>query len=212
MNDEIASIFVRQRRNLMLMNLILVVADVSNNIHIGPASLHVHAPFTITTVLWGVWSYWVWRYYTSFHQLGDKGFLNTYRRRLVSLCQRIAIKMILADQDQYRILHNHLRDIDPNNKKRLKANNVSYGVGTPFWSRMSLVLPLILVDPTGKEAMTDVGWKPEVTVEGIRFFWAAFRAWGYVIIRTTLFSEYLLPFLLAGLTAAYGIYKYLHVS
>ena len=72
MGDEIRDIFVRQRRNLMAMSLVLVVADIENDVHLGPTKVFVHAPFTIKMVLWIVWAYWLWRYYTSFHELGEK--------------------------------------------------------------------------------------------------------------------------------------------
>src|SRR6266849_7639771 len=95
MDDETQDIFVRQRRNLMAMSLVLLVADIHNDIHLGSVTVSVHAPFTITMVLWLVWAYWLWRYYTSFHDLGERGFLRAYQERLQILGHGICIRRII---------------------------------------------------------------------------------------------------------------------
>src|SRR6266516_3672268 len=130
MSDENRDIFVRQRRNLMAMSLVLLVADVHNDIHLGPVIFLVHAPFTITTVLWLVWFYWLWRYYTSFHDIGERGFLRKYRERLQILGQHICISRIIrGDRAAFEAIHATFQQMNPNGTKQLMVFNSSYGPG-----------------------------------------------------------------------------------
>lgn len=210
MSEEIRNIFTRQRRNLMAMSLVLLVADVSNDIHSGPVSVHVHAPFTIMMVLWLVWGYWLWRYYTSFHELGPKGFFVTHRNRLNQYVERLAAKALEHDPTLSKMLRDSLKNFD--SKRRWYVASSSYGRNTPSPKGWSLVLNILVTDPDGMLPAESMQWHPEVTVDGFPFYVARVRAWSYVVLRTTLFSEYLLPFLFAFAVGFYGVYKYMNVS
>jgi len=206
MSDEIRDVFVRQRRNLMAMSLVLLVADVQNDIHLGAVIFYVHAPFTIAMVLWIVWSYWLWRYYTSFHDLGEKGFLRAYRERLQNLGHRICIKRTKrGDRAEFEAIHAKFRGMNPNGTKELMVFNSSYRAGRPSLWCLSLTVNLGLKDLDGILALQEIG-PAQLTVEGVEFLFTATRAWAYVIFRTTLFTEYLLPFFVAFMTASYAVY------
>jgi hypothetical protein len=45
-----------------------------------------------------------------------------------------------------------------------------------------------------------------VTIDGLGFLITTARAWAHVILRTTLFTEYLLPFFFAFAVVLYAIY------
>jgi hypothetical protein len=211
MSDEIRDIFTRQRRNLMAMSLVLLVADVSNDIHVGPASLYVHAPFTIMMVLWMVWGYWLWRYYTSFHELDvTKGIFITHRNRLNIYIERLAAKMLERDPTLSKMLRDNLNTFD--GKRGWYIVSSSYGRKTPSTKEWSLVLNILVTDPNEMLPAESMQWHPEVTIDGFPFYVAKVRAWGYMVFRTTVFSEYFLPFLFAVVVGLYGIYKYFCVS
>ena len=198
----------------MAMSLVLLVADVQNDIHLGAVVFFVHAPFTITMVLWIVWGYWLWRYYTSFHDIGEKGFMPKYRERLQRLVERIGVRRIIqGDREQYKEIHEKLLQQNPNGTRNLMVFLSNYAAGSPSASHLSLNLSLGLKDPDGILA-TEALNPPEyaVTVDGIQFFFIAARAWVYVIFRTTLFSEYLLPFFFAFAVAGYGVYVHTRTS
>ncbi len=207
MSDESRNIFVRQRRNLLAMSLVLLVADIQNDIHLGPVVLLVHAPFTIAMVLWVVWAYWLWRYYTSFHDIGEKGFLRTYRERLQILGHRICIRRIIrGDRTEFEAIHVKFREMNSNGTRQLMVFNSSYARGRPSPWHLSLNVNLGLKDSDGILALEEIGPAQNVTVEGVEFLFTAARAWAYVIFRTTLFTEYLLPFFFAFATASYAVY------
>jgi hypothetical protein len=206
-SDEPTDIFVRQRRNLMAMSLVLLVADVQNDIHMGPVALHVHAPFTITLILWVVWSYWLWRYYTSFHDLGDKGFRNKYRQRLQVLVEQIGVKRICqGDRAEFKEIHANFQKTNSSGTRTPIAFNSSYAKykRTPW--RIVLAINFGVKDLDGILGVEELKPTQNVVVDGIQFLFAAARAWAYVIFRTTLFSEYILPFAFAAVTLAYGLY------
>src|SRR5690242_18297382 len=148
MGDETRDIFVRQRRNLMAMSLVLLVADIHNDIHLGPATVFVHPPFTISTVLWAVWAYWLWRYYTSFHDLGEKGFLRQYQQRLQFLVERIGIRwMQRGGRPEFAEIHKKLQNMDPKGTRKVIVFLSHYGRGTPSAWHSTLMLRVGLQDP-----------------------------------------------------------------
>jgi hypothetical protein len=191
----------------MAMSLVLLVADIQNDVHLGPVIFFVHAPFTITMVLWIVWAYWLWRYYTSFHDIGEKGFLRTYRERLQILGHRICIKRIIRGyRAEFAAIHAKFREMNLNGTRQLMVFNSSYARGGPSPWHLSLNVNLGLKDLDGILALEGIGPAQNVTVEGVEFLFTAARAWCYVIFRTTLFTEYLLPFLFAFAVALYAVY------
>jgi len=191
----------------MAMSLVLLVADIHNDIHLGAVTVSVHAPFTITTVLWLVWAYWLWRYYTSFHDLGEKGFLRTYRERLQILSHRIGVGRITrGDRADFAAIHAKFREMNSSGTREPMVFNSSYARGKPSLWRLSLNVNFGLKDRDGILAVENLAAEQNVIVEGAEFLFAAARAWVYVIFRTTLFTEYLLPFFFAFAVVLYTVY------
>jgi hypothetical protein len=210
--NDIRAAFVRQRRNLMAISMVLIVAQIPESLRIGITELYVHPPFTIGMVLWMVWGYWFWRYYTCFHDLGEKYFLRKYRERLDVIGTPIILRKLKRNLIQYAAVDAEIKQKDPNGICQLKIAQSSYGHKGPAASRLSLKLSLYLEDPDKTLTSGTLTERPEITISGVTFFFTATRAWVYVIFRTTLFNEYQLPFLFAALAGTYGLYRNLCAS
>lgn len=202
--SDIRSMFVRQRRNLMALSLVLFVADIPETLPISTSlTLHVHPPFTIGIVLWIVWAYWLWRYYTSFHDLRDKGFRQQHFARFQFLLAKIAVRQFKKDPEMKKELDARLQKMNATEWRRGDI----YSGSKPTLLRFSIEG----YTETGWSAIVgeESPWRPEIAVEGRPRTRAKYRAWGYVLFRTSLFSEYIVPFLLALATALYGICRWL---
>src|SRR6266566_1332239 len=166
----------------MAISIVLIVAEVPDSLRIGFTDLHSHPPFTIGMVLWIVWGYWLWRYYTAFHERPDKDFLTRHGTREHELIKCIAIKRFKRDPVLRKELDSRLSQI-----------------GTKKWQCVQVygalkltALRLGLVGYT-ENGTKDIDWRPEITVEGWPRTLAKYRAWVYVLFRTSLFSEYVVP-------------------
>ncbi len=202
--NDIRALFIRQRRNLMALSLVLLVADIPETLPVSTSmTLHVHPPFTIGLVLWIVWVYWLWRYYTSFHDLRDKGFRQQHFSRFQHLLMKIAVQKFKKDPEMKKELDAQLQ----------KMNATEWRCGDTYGSskQTSLRFGIDAYTETGWSAIVvgDSPWRPEIAVEGRPRTRAKYRAWGYVLFRTSLFSEYIFPFVFAIATALYGICRWL---
>src|SRR5207247_442431 len=128
----------------------------------------------------------------------DKGFLARHRTRENELIKNIAIKRFKRDPDFRKELDSRLNQIGA---KKWKCTQV-YGSAKPT------ALGLGLVGYTEENALKDIDWRPEIAVEGWPRTQAKYRAWVYVLFRTSLFSEYVVPFLLAFVTAMHGFWRW----
>lgn len=200
-DKEDRSKFIRQRRNLMAISLVLLVADVPNEFHTSIGEWKVHPPFTVNMVLWIVWGYWLWRYYTSFHEIEDKDFVRRHNIRMQQIITKIALKRLTHDPVLKQQLDATLQ--------QMKA--VGWKYSTTYGNPKANTETLGLMADLGPEnnRWTEMPWRPEVTVEGLSRTIANYRAWVYVLFRTSLFSEYVVPFLLAVATIGFGIYRWI---
>lgn len=203
-NDS-RTMFIRQRRNLMALSLVLLATDIPETLPVSTSlTLHVHAPFTIVILLWMVWGYWLWRYYTSFHDLRDMGFKQQHFSRLQFLLAKIAVRTLKNDPEMKKALDAQLMNSNATEWKHTET----YGGSKPT----SLQLGISVHDDSGWSPLHPVDgyvWRPEITIEGHPRTIAKYRAWAYVLFRTSLFSEYIVPFLLAFVTLVYGICRWI---
>lgn len=90
MHADIRDGFVRQRRNLIIMSLVVLFSELAGlkieKISIFGNEATIGKPELVTITLWIFLFYWLIRYYQYFHEIGDKGFLGSFllqRRKIL---------------------------------------------------------------------------------------------------------------------------------
>ncbi len=206
MNEsQLRDAFTRQRRNLMAVSLILLFIEVAD-VAISPTGTLFGIPITIgnpVAVTWALWigfAYWLWRYSVYFHDLSDRGFLKAYRHRLEYLVHRIARRRVKDDS----------RIAEALAKKGLKLTKV-LGAGTvdlnPWRYQVRVTFSASKTDQPGLSYQRDDLY----TVDDVKsMLLANLRAWMHVILIRHLFSEYLLPFVVAGSPILYNAYTLIY--
>jgi len=205
-DDRIWTGFIRQRRNLMVASGILafaLVADLSiKQLNIFGNIVEIGKPVAIRTALWVLWGYWLLRYYVYFRDLGDKSFRNKQRFRMRTLMEHFAAKRLMTDPFFSAELHKQLQQV---NAKTWEVREVYYA-GPLLPGRLAISVNINAITEPEKASWVDLPWKPILEIVGVPLFILNVRAWLYVLANTSLFSEYLLPYLVAAVPAIYYVY------
>lgn len=202
--DDIREGFRRQRRNLLIVSLVLLFSETAeltiSELNLFGNVVHLANPATITYALWVAYLYWLWRYYTYFHDLSNRNILATYRYRLYELIKQIGFRKLCRDSVVTKRLNQ--TDVITIDRNTTIANTMLIPRSlTRFEIRVKLY---------GTKAS---GYSGEI--DNIDFFYikapmsiiaAHVVAWGHVFFRTSLVSEYLLPFCIALLPVGYKLY------
>lgn len=98
-DDKIRENFTRQRRNLLLISLVVLFAEMSEiEIHkitiLGNEVLFKN-PESILIILRAALIYWLVRYYQYFRDIGEKGFRTSFYLRLSAFAKKIAFKKVM---------------------------------------------------------------------------------------------------------------------
>ena len=138
--------------------------------------------------------YLVWRYLSYWHDLGDQGFKNRQRVKVCNLIEKHGMRILGAVSDWREKLARLAKD-DPRSRL-LKVRTVELGPGP---HRYKIILSF--VDRDNLSSFESIDWKPDVTLAGLWKWRINARAWAYIVFRTTLFSEYVMPLLIACVPA-----------
>lgn len=202
MTNEIRDGFIRQRKNLIAISLLLVFAETSgieiNKINLLGNEVSLKNSNIVYIVLWVALFYWFVRYYQYFRDLNDKGFKTTFFERMDALVSKIAFKNLLNDPNFIKTIPEPKQDEKkygafPRKYHICKSSLEHYEGDAEF---------LIGYDPnsgTVKREKVSVAF-PQLIIPSIRSF-------SYVLIHTRLFTEYILPFLFFLTPIIYKVYK-----
>lgn len=95
---NIQSGFVRQRRNLLVVSLVLLAFQATgatiSTINAFGNVVNLKSPTSVIIPLWVAWGYFLARYYQYLRDLGDRGVLAKYVAHLHDLVGRAAIKQL----------------------------------------------------------------------------------------------------------------------
>ncbi len=207
MNEsQLRDAFTRQRRNLMAVSLILLFIEVAD-MAISPTGTLFGIPITIgnpvamTYALWiGFW-YWLWRYSVYFHDLGDKGFVRAYDIRMNGLVHLIARRRVKDDSRTKEELAERGLQL----KKALGAGTMDDL--TPWRHRVRVTFVASVTDQPERSVQSEIIY----TVDDLgSMLLANLRAWMHVISIRHLFSEYVLPFVVAAVPILYNAYTFIY--
>ncbi len=100
MSDKFYDEFYRQRRNLILISVVLFFALSSgltlNKVNVWGNEITLKNPDGILTFLWIIWAYWVWRFWVYALEYKD-GFIKSFENSLIRSLRNI------YDEGQYDI-------------------------------------------------------------------------------------------------------------
>lgn len=218
--DLIHEGFVRQRRNLITISLVLFFVQFGEvtiqEIKAVETTLLINHPNAVTWALWVAFFYWLYRYYVYFHDVGDKGFRDTQRTRLAVLVLRWVKKKFATDstwkdkrienvieflKKREGVSQSVTSDLQFPHEWKLSVDSGDTGlVGVARFQEIPVQVTLMLyITRGGPEtvSITQQGRDP-VAIEGFEAMTLNFRAFVYVLVNTRIFSQYYLPYLIAS--------------
>lgn len=182
--------FIRQRRSLFIVSLVLLFAETSeltlSKLNIFGNELLIRHPIVVNVFLWVAWGYWLARFLQYLgHVRGLTEILDTYRDRLDGwvreLVRRRATPKCLSPNNYY------FKDIST---RSLWQWHVLHGESVPVEG------PPRTHREEDRVTILNFG---DLLVPRI-------RAWLYVVLGTRSVTEYVLPLLVAVVPVGYLIY------
>lgn len=196
-SDTIRNGFVRQRRTLIAMSVILFLYEklgiVIDSINILGNTAHITDPSSIVALLWVAWGYFLWRYYQYFRDLGNKGFYNAYHGKLARLAKPRA-----QEKFQRWLLQNR-ENLFPEAVSPLRIEFREVGLVENFWRHWKLSVDVEVFFDVQEQSLgiahTSQRLKDrEVKLSWQELIWPRVRSWWHVLVHTRLVTEYLGPF------------------
>jgi hypothetical protein len=192
-NDKIREGFKRQRRNLMIVSVVLLFAQTSgitiNKLNVFGNELEIPNPIVINRWLWVLWGYWLWRYYNFYHDMGGKGFARERHKVLNDLVPKYFFR---------KLLRNTIPLAYPN-REGAKFYGVDIYGYRPF--SYDLLVKIQFADDSIE------GFKDVISLRNpedrVPLILMNVRALVHIVLHTHLFSEYILPYILAALPLIY---------
>jgi hypothetical protein len=194
MDDETNNGFIRQRRNLILICLILGFVEFAEvkfeKLNLLGNERTISNPRIVSISLWVAFFYWLLRYFQYFNAIHDKGIEKAYISKLDSALPKVTLKRYIKATDLSKIFPGigaiPQLSIDSHETKNRHPD---------FWN-IRITLDATANDGKGAAGNTKTGLdvqpfsKAEMRIPKI-------NAWTSIIFTSHLFTEYFLPFLLA---------------
>jgi hypothetical protein len=225
-DDETQRSFLRQRRNLFLISLVLATiqltgATIGKELTLLGLKISLEDPGVLFYVLWGLWVYWVYRYYVYHRELMPLGFRDAIEARriveLKNLARQRAAREIEDDQTS-----DEDEKLPPGKftfREAADAPDYEYGKttcellsgGAAYKLAASLAVHFESVSKGSDYKSFDSGpetreytWtrsSPEVKK-------ASRRAWRWVLSNTHYLTEYGTPYLVASVPLAIEVVQF----
>lgn len=190
MDADIYSGFVRQRRNLIVMSMVVLLSEVANlrveKISFFGNEATIGNPALVNTVLWVLLIYWLIRYYQYFHDLGDKNFLSSLMTKRKQLVKKLFFRNLLNDPVFIKSLPNDVAG------KKYKAFPREVLFFQERWFSTSGNVEYLI----GRDSGQGMVESEKMTIKGLDLFFPTLISFLHVFFRTRYFSEYILPFVL----------------
>jgi hypothetical protein len=200
--EDISAGFVRQRRNLIVISLVLLFAQLADlavsELDVFGTKIKIGSPVAVDFALWLAWSYWLVRYYVYLHDLP----IEDLQRHQFTFLQR------KLNRDIDKLLFNRLRETHKLDcsKSEFRPSLRTRHVG-PFeagWRIRLTGVDAQCVRKRGNSSSTQVG-DYEIFITGRELVGYERRAKVEAYLKTRWFTEYILPFVIAGLPFLYGL-------
>jgi hypothetical protein len=196
--------FVRQRRNLMIVSLVLLFSEVAD-LQIEKLSafgneLVIGKPYAINAALWVAGFYWLLRFYQYSRPKIAAMLLNTIHPYIQQNALPEGVKLLRAAHPEYLEPFENV-PADP----ELSVSNWTFRGHQPKYVDLQIELQKVASD--GTNASVHRLGAHEVRIEGWALRKLQIRAWIYLVIHTRQFTELILPYVLFGLPLAYWVWE-----
>ncbi|MEK6211056.1 MAG: hypothetical protein AABM64_11930 [Pseudomonadota bacterium] len=195
--SEIRAAFVRQRRNLIAISLVLLFAETTgisvDHLNILGIEIELDNPNSVIYWLWAGYWYWLLRYYQFFLATTNKGIQAGFESRLLPVLARFAMEKEEVESEELK----SARLASPNRSVRLH-NLGAYFVKDMPHNSVTAQFNVITVGTTseGGNLFNEIPQKT-YTFSRRRLLLPVTRAALLTAINTPVFSEYFLPFAIA---------------
>lgn len=197
--------FVRQRRNIIVVSLLLLFADayglaLSQELNLLGTKALMTKPFPVAPILWLVWAYLVLRYWQAFREQGERTFSATYREHMANYLYRLALPLARA----------HVQVSPPQRVEFPGEANPGIMAAQYLTTRIAKATVGVMYN-VHVNAGTVVGFTQHTQDESFGFFrviWARIRAVLHVTFNTSVFTERYLPFVFALAPVVHASWKY----
>lgn len=184
--------FIRQRRNLIIISLVLVFVQVSGldfeRISVLGAVAKLEHASAVDIALWIGWAYWLLRYGQFFHDLENRGIKSAYHEKLRELVPQAILKDLIKN--------NELDDFEPHIDPKTRRYEI-FGLTRKSSSPYSAGLTVQIVSADGNTRRQHAVGEHRITPDKVRLERALAAL--YVAFRTRMGTEFILPFVIAGL-------------
>ena len=201
--DRLWNGFERQRRNLVLISIVLLLVHYAGlkftTLNILGNKAELPDQKVIHWVLWVGWFYWGVRYYQYYRDLGDKGYGATFRSHLMKLAKK-PLKKAARGRGKYSFSDENgdLYTLEKIHDPSIVQADIIYFKGYVRYDYC--FTPDNLTPIRFKQQDLDVEVHlPQLIIPII-------RSVIHVIVSTTLITEYVFPFLMALLPFGYVVY------
>lgn len=191
--------FIRQRRNLIMISLVLLFAEMSeieiSKINVFGNEIVLKNPETILITLWAAFFYWLVRYYQYFRDINDKGFKTKFHEKIEKISSKIAFKKLMEKKKDDAYISKdgkRVRNIIPSIYK-INKYKLTFIKGTVEYLVEKNIDGFGSVD----YAAIDLSLKD--------LFLPTLLSGFHVIFNTRLATEYLLPFCISSFPILYRI-------
>lgn len=203
MSDDIRAGFIRQRRNLIAISLVLLFAQVAGitleQVNLFGTEFRIANPTAVDIALWIAWFYWLWRYYVYYRDLGDKGFQSAQYERLLTVIAEKANELLRAEIAGKKNIECPKADIKVSCDNR-NVGQTQVGTDATIWRiRFTNCVAKCgsVEEPIWDAAAYEVFIRDDQLARYKR------KALWRTIVHTRLASEYVLPYIIAAAPPVY---------
>ncbi len=202
MGDEQSSGFVRQRRNLMIISLVLLFSEVAQlkvtKLSAFGNELLVGEPNAVATAMWLAGIYWLVRYYQYSRPIFRTSIQGALLPYVQSQGKSIALAKLLTQNAELRA---HFPDVPGKLTYEIfdvrnDGITLDYDMDLDFSVRKKAVHGAHVIDQEYGHF--------KVSLKRSDLGWARTKAWLNLVVNTTQFTELILPYILFSLPVGYA--------
>ena len=186
MDDHLQTAFVRQRRNLIIITIILAIIEIADlrlkTINILGNVFDIGHPEVIPWFLWTAFGYFLLRYSQYLNSLQNVSIKRDYKKQL-EIFSNAEVSDLIYRREGIRMFA--ITDRIVNEENNIITNIVIHA----------------------KYEIDNNTKHKEYEFKGVKLLLLKFKTIKYLVIESHIITEYILPFILAGILLIYIIYE-----
>jgi hypothetical protein len=205
MRDEHDAGFIRQRRNLMIVSLVLLFSEVSalsiGKLNIFGNEIEIDRPQSVNLALWIASLYWLWRFYQYSRPHIAGTLKGAIYQRVQEICLPTAVQVVLrGNPSLLEPFPDH-----PEHRPDISIKTYTFWGHMPDYLEVGLELNRSIRTSSVAVVQGSGEFRIRITSGDLRKL--RLRAWIHMIVHTRHFTDYILPYVLFGLPLCYVVYR-----